>query len=456
MIPPDQGWSGGISLQSCITLIKMGTNEFANLIQGGEFLNRLEQLEPEITSTSQSDVQIYALKYVEQYQRDVPQLERKRGLLLKALNQAWQREQYAQVVHLIDGLSHLAGRFDDCEEGERILRWGIEASKRIQDKQHVAYFLNRLGGLLWSRCEWANARQVWEESLEIAQAFGHPACLWEPLSGFAHMADILDGYEAARGFAETILCDKKVTDPGCIAAAHFIRGFYARLCGDRDRAYDDYISCLQPLSFQDPGASFYEHFFALEVQTELARLQGDYAHAQAYSEAALSLAHTFCDHYTVAVLLWDQALFALRQGMLDDVRPLALRLLDAKIKGGAPHFYQCGKWLLQQLPEVLPTSSHYTCSKSSQVSEADKHRIENGSYKEDRLLSELLSEREIDVLRLVAAGFSNREIADRLVIAIGTAKKHIENIYNKLDVHRRTQLVAKAQILGLLTVNEQA
>jgi DNA-binding CsgD family transcriptional regulator len=418
-------------------------------------LNRLEHLKQEITGTSQSNVQTYALEYVERYQRDVPQLERKRELLLAALTQAWQREQYTQVVHLISGLSYLVGRLNEHEAGERILRWGIEASQRIQDKRHLAYFLNRLGGLLWSQREWDNARQVWEDSLKIAQAFGHSACLWEPLSGFAHMADILDSYDAAQHFAETILCDKKVDDPSCIAVAHFIRGFYARLCGDRDRAYEDYISCLQPLSFQDPGTSFYEHFFALEVQTELARLQGDYAHAQAYSEAALSLAHTFCDHYTVAVLLWDQALFALRQGMLDDVRLLALRLLDAKIKGGAPHFYEGSKWLLKQLPEVLPISSNYTCSKPSQVSEAGEHRIENGSYSEDRLLNELLSEREMDVLRLVAAGFSNREIADLLVIAVGTAKKHIENIYNKLDVHRRTQLVAKAQMLGLLTVNEQ-
>jgi len=423
-------------------------------------VNRLEQLEPEAVAAAHCNVQVYALEYVERHQRDVPQLEREREFLLAALAQAWHREQYAQVVHLIAGLSYLAGRLDDREEGERILRWGIEASQHVRDQWHLAYFLNRLGGLLWSHCEWANARQVWEESLEIAQAFGHPPCLWEPLSSLAHMADILGEYDAARHFAETILRAQRVDDPSSIAVALFIRGFYARLRGDRDRAYEDFVSCLQPLSFQDPGASSYEHFFILEVQTELARLHGDYAHTQAYTEAALSLARAFCDPYTVAVLLWDQALFARQQGVLDDVRPLALRLLDAKFQVGAPHFYQGGKWLLKQCPEISHISSHRTSSKPTPLSALSRHTIVStlaeNSYHESHIPSEPLSEREMDVLRLVAVGFSNREIADRLVIAVGTVKKHIENIYNKLDVHRRTQLVARARVIGLLTVTEHA
>jgi LuxR family maltose regulon positive regulatory protein len=62
----------------------------------------------------------------------------------------------------------------------------------------------------------------------------------------------------------------------------------------------------------------------------------------------------------------------------------------------------------------------------------------------------ILSERELEVLRLMAAGCSNQEIADQLVIAIGTAKRHIANIFNKLDVRNRTEAVTKARQLGLL------
>ncbi len=61
-----------------------------------------------------------------------------------------------------------------------------------------------------------------------------------------------------------------------------------------------------------------------------------------------------------------------------------------------------------------------------------------------------LSERELDVLRLIAAGKSNQDIAMELVIALGTVKRHVFNIYNKLDVKNRTECVARARALYLL------
>ncbi|MBE2197427.1 MAG: LuxR family transcriptional regulator [Anaerolinea sp.] len=65
-------------------------------------------------------------------------------------------------------------------------------------------------------------------------------------------------------------------------------------------------------------------------------------------------------------------------------------------------------------------------------------------------LIEPLSERELEVLHLVAQGLSNRQIAARLVLALDTVKGHNRRIYEKLQVQRRTEAVARARALGLI------
>src|SRR4029079_9658843 len=64
--------------------------------------------------------------------------------------------------------------------------------------------------------------------------------------------------------------------------------------------------------------------------------------------------------------------------------------------------------------------------------------------------SEQLSQREREVLQLIAQGLSNREISERLFLALDTVKGHNQRIFSKLQVQRRTEAVARARELGLL------
>ena len=79
-----------------------------------------------------------------------------------------------------------------------------------------------------------------------------------------------------------------------------------------------------------------------------------------------------------------------------------------------------------------------------------KRRLNEGYYA-DKLG---LSNREIEVLRLVAEGYSNKEIADKLFVSLNTTKTHLSNIYSKLGVSRRTQAVQKARDIALISHRE--
>jgi LuxR family maltose regulon positive regulatory protein len=63
--------------------------------------------------------------------------------------------------------------------------------------------------------------------------------------------------------------------------------------------------------------------------------------------------------------------------------------------------------------------------------------------------NEPLTAREIEVLKLIEGGYSNQEIAGKLFISFTTVKRHISNIYTKLDAKSRTQAVAVAKELKL-------
>src|SRR5258708_35604158 len=65
-------------------------------------------------------------------------------------------------------------------------------------------------------------------------------------------------------------------------------------------------------------------------------------------------------------------------------------------------------------------------------------------------LIEPLSQREIEVLQLIAQGCSNQEISERLFLALDTVKGHNRKIFGKLQVQRRTEAVAKARSLNIL------
>jgi len=78
------------------------------------------------------------------------------------------------------------------------------------------------------------------------------------------------------------------------------------------------------------------------------------------------------------------------------------------------------------------------------------HRNENFELNTSLVAQLELSKRELEILGLLARGHSNQEIATALFVSLSTVKTHLQNIFGKLDVQRRTQAVEKAKRLSLI------
>jgi LuxR family maltose regulon positive regulatory protein len=115
---------------------------------------------------------------------------------------------------------------------------------------------------------------------------------------------------------------------------------------------------------------------------------------------------------------------------VDEGPPMARLLYKAVTRGIAPDY---ARRLLTAFPVAEPEQADPSKTQAPQSE-----------------LVEPLSERELEVLQLIAEGLTNPEIASRLFLSLNTVKAHTRNIYGKLGVHSRTQAVAKARALGIL------
>jgi LuxR family maltose regulon positive regulatory protein len=179
----------------------------------------------------------------------------------------------------------------------------------------------------------------------------------------------------------------------------------------------------------DRGRSVIE---ILLLQALAHQAEGDLSQAMALLTQALTLTEPedfirlFVDEGAPMAQLLSQAL---NTGVMPAYTSQLLAAFDSK--GSTTNF-----------PKILQSSEVGQNPKSYNPAKSDK--IQNS-------LAEPLSERELEILQLVAAGKSNEEIAQTLIIALGTVKKHINNIYGKLGVHSRTQALAQAKVLNLLS-----
>ena len=108
-------------------------------------------------------------------------------------------------------------------------------------------------------------------------------------------------------------------------------------------------------------------------------------------------------------------------------------------------FTALGIWLALKLSK--PKIERVVVEKKVYINSPDSYRVVLNTS----LISQLeLSKRELEILSLLAQGYSNQEIAAKLFVSLSTVKTHNQNLFEKLDVKRRTQAVEKAKRLNLI------
>jgi LuxR family transcriptional regulator, maltose regulon positive regulatory protein len=142
----------------------------------------------------------------------------------------------------------------------------------------------------------------------------------------------------------------------------------------------------------------------------------------------------------------------------------ALTALERAVRLGEPEgyfriFLDEGEPLLQLLSKLRATGHDASSYLMALLAEgelsirehiAPRSRLKELHSKASQSLLDPLSERELEVLHLMADGDSNYEIAEQLVLAVSTVKRHVSNIFSKLAVTSRTQAVARAREFGML------
>lgn len=386
-------------------------------------------------------------------------------------------------------LGHIARVEGDSTAGEYWYREALSLGKHIGDQRTIAESQVHLGILAQWQGYYFRARQLYQEGLEVARAAGFATIIIGALHNLGTVAIIVGELDVARGHIEESLsiATEDGKGPGIAwSLIHLAEVMIAQ--GDHAVAQEQYQAALEI----PPGMADRGRYAAVRAgRGRIALQQGDYATARRHHEASLAVYREVCDRSGISGNLVSLARIALAVGnhsqgaeqlsealknAIEDGAPLlllqvmagiaelfiekgdlvdAVRLaaLVAQHPASSAEFRRFAETLLNSSKVSLVTAKRDTISgreKPDDLIKLGEQLAKQLSSPPAQPLVEGLSERELEILRLVGEGKSNREIAQELFLALGTVKSHLHNILQKLDASNRTQAVARARELHLL------
>jgi predicted ATPase/DNA-binding NarL/FixJ family response regulator len=312
------------------------------------------------------------------------------------------------VAYICSGVIHwLAGEAQQMREAAQK---GLDYATEANHPLGIRLSMCLLGRAEFKLGHYDHAREIGQACYESALDQGD---VWvQGIIAFNVLAEAAFAqkeYEEAQRWCQVARrCFEDVHEPWILATTLILTACAISL-RDFAEAKDHLEVCLQLLE---------ESGLAWQIPTLLLRVARLLAEQQ-MTEYAVAMLSIIVNHPTCQTVTFDQATLLLRQ--LESALP-AERFAAALAFGQT--------W---QLEEVIESLSGIKRSGPG-----------NPVY------AGALSERELDVLRLIADGLSNAEIAQRLCLSVGTVKVHTRHIFDKLGVSSRTQATAHAQKQGIL------
>jgi LuxR family transcriptional regulator, maltose regulon positive regulatory protein len=200
------------------------------------------------------------------------------------------------------------------------------------------------------------------------------------------------------------------------------------------------------------GEAYYLAYLSwVQVQIALGNPQAALAYLHQQVEQALSngLAQRVIELSLLEALAWQA------EGDHPRAHAALQRALGAAQPEGYLRIFDRGPLMTQMLAEAARQGDYQEYARRIlKVIAAPEgfSQVDKGSRPAQEFPVDSLSRRELEVLQLIAQGATNQEIAQKLVVTVGTVKSHINHILSKLGAHNRTEAVALARNLGLLEI----
>jgi LuxR family maltose regulon positive regulatory protein len=316
------------------------------------------------------------------------------------------------LSHVFASLSGVLREWNDLDEAVRYGREAVDLARRWEQADALHFALDTLGDALFAKGDVNAALETLDQAWKVAI---HTSTWFEQIT----ISQEIEWY-LARGNLE--------------AALQRLRKAKVNISNPPESAQGSYATPLLSLVIVQIFLAQKEYGRAFELIGRLIR----------------EMEQKKIGHYLIRLLIWQALAY---QGMQQDdlaLIPLNRALAMAVPEGYVRTFIQEGDKLVPLLKQASKIGIYpeYISGLLSMMEQASKRPSPRETFASH--LVEPLSQREMDVLRLLAEGYTDKKIAESLVIARETVHKHLKNIYGKLNVHTRTEAINRARQLSLL------